>query len=233
MSSGFIILPRSCIEWGFRNDHNTFSVAIHLLMMASYTATEWKGIKIERGQCITSLSKLAQRCNLTVKQIRGILTKLEGQGFLARKGTKLYSIITICNYDSYQGAESKEGQSEGQSEGATKNKLYNKISQEKEVTINSKGVFSEESKKMSLKESYSSFLNDALYLCPIISKCMTPLSKSKYIALRGKYSDSELLAILEHIENYKDWHSMKSMKAAINRYLQHKESLPDFKNDIP
>lgn len=233
MSSGFIILPRSCIEWGFRNDHNTFSVAIHLLMMASYTVTEWKGIKIERGQCITSLSKLAQKCNLTVKQIRGILTKLEGQGFLARKGTKLYSIITICNYDSYQGAGSKEGQSEGQSEGATKNKLYNKINQEKEVTTSSKDVFSGESKKIPLNDSFLSFLDDIRSLCPIISENMALLSVSEYIALKDKYSDSELLSILAYIENYKDWHSMKSMKAAINRYLQHKESLPSFKNDIP
>ena len=140
MGSGFIQLPRSCIEWSFRNDHKTFSVAIHLLMMASYTRTEWKGITIERGQCITSLDKLAKRCNLSVKQIRGILKKLEGQGFLARKGTNLYSIITICNYDSYQGIGKTEGQSEGQSEGATKNNLYNKINQEKKVTINSKDV---------------------------------------------------------------------------------------------
>ena len=109
-------------------------------MMASYTRTEWKGITIERGQCITSLDKLAKRCNLSVKQIRGILKKLEGQGFLARKGTNLYSIITICNYDSYQGIGKTEGQSEGQSEGATKNNLYNKINQEKKVTINSKDV---------------------------------------------------------------------------------------------
>ncbi len=233
MGNGFIMLPRSCAKWSFRNDHNTFSVAIHLLMMASYTPTEWNGIKIDRGQCVTSFNKLAQRCNLTVKQIRGILTKLEGQSFLTRKGTKLYSIITICNYDSYQGLESEEGQSKGQSERATKNKLYNKINQEKKVIINDKDVFSEKSKKTSFNDSFSLFIENIKHLCPTISDCMEMPDIKQYIALRENYTDNQLLSIIMDIDGLKTWHSYNNLYAAMKQYLANKDVLPNYEDEIP
>ena len=234
MGGGYIKLHRGIRDWRFRKNPIIFSVWVELLTLANYEPKKWNGIIIERGQCVISVKSLAESCGLSVQNVRTALANLQTNGCLAVKSTNKFSIVTICNYEIYQGVGSGNQQtSHIEAKEQTNNYIRSKEGSIEKVTTSSKDVFSGESKKTSLKESYSSFFNNVLSLCPIISERMALLSVSEYIALKDKYSDSELLSILAYIENYKDWHSMKSMKAAINRYLQHKESLPSFKNDIP
>jgi len=60
-------------------------------------------IEVNRGEFISSISKLSDATGLTIKQMRTLLELLENDGMISRiKGHK-WTHIRICNYDSYQG----------------------------------------------------------------------------------------------------------------------------------
>lgn len=233
MDGGFIMLPRDNIVWSFSDDRDAFFVFMYLLKIASFAKSKWNGIEINRGQCIISLDKLSQNCNLTVKQVRRILSKLERQGLTARKRAKHFSVITICNYDNYQGRSQDKGQDKRQDKRADiYNNIDNIITQKEKVIINDKDVFQDETKKIT-SNSYSSFIDNIKKICPTISELMELPNIKQYIVLTEKYTDNQLLSIIVSIENFKSWHSYNNLYAAIKQYLANKENLPDYEDEIP
>ena len=110
MNQGWIKLHRQITEWEWYTDGNTFRVFLHLIINANHKPNRYKGVLIERGQILTGRKSLAAALELTERQVRTALNKLKKSGEItqktASKTTKSGSIITICNYDSYQ--EQKE-----------------------------------------------------------------------------------------------------------------------------
>lgn len=123
MNQGWIKLHRQIIEWEWYTDGNTFRVFLHLIINANHKPKRYKGILIERGQILTGRKSLAFALDLTERQVRTALNKLKKSGEIsqktASKTTKSGSIITVCNYDSYQ--EQKE-QSDQQNDQETTSK---------------------------------------------------------------------------------------------------------------
>lgn len=103
ISKGYIALYRQFIDWEWYDDANTMRLFVHCLLCANHETNKWRGKIIERGQFITSQSKLANRLKLSIKQIRGSLNKLKMTGEVAVQTTPEYSVITVKNYDYYQG----------------------------------------------------------------------------------------------------------------------------------
>ena len=106
MNQGWIKLHRQITEWEWYTDGNTFRVFLHLIINANHKPKRYKGILIERGQILTGRKSLSVALDLTERQVRTALTKLKNSGEITQKTTskttKSGSIITICNYDSYQ-----------------------------------------------------------------------------------------------------------------------------------
>lgn len=55
----------------------------------------------ESGEVTTTLSTLAHKTQLTIKQIRSALSALIKAGKITKQSTHYNTIINICNYDSY------------------------------------------------------------------------------------------------------------------------------------
>ena len=55
----------------------------------------------ESGVVTTTLSTLARRTQLTIKQIRSALSALTKSGKITKHATRYNTIINICNYESY------------------------------------------------------------------------------------------------------------------------------------
>ena len=140
---GYISLYRSMLNWGWYTDNNTKALFIHLLLTANYLPGEWKGRFVDVGQRITSLTKLSQELNLSIKEIRTALRHLQETGEVACETTSQYTVITVKNYVDFQsGARRKAGDmahdkaSKGQPKGkrkANEGQQYNK-------GINNKGI---------------------------------------------------------------------------------------------
>lgn len=111
---GWIKIGRKLLDWEWYDTPGMVELWIHLLLRANYEDRKWRGGIIKRGQLITSVSALSEERGYSVKQIRTMLTRLEDSGCIVKQGTNKYTIITICNYDTYQTFEDDEGQAKGE-----------------------------------------------------------------------------------------------------------------------
>ncbi len=100
---GWIKLHRRLTQWEWYDDINTSRLFIHILLKANHADKNWKGIEIKRGQMITSLDRLITETKLTKSQIRTCLKKLISTREIAHSGKAQHTVITVINYDSYQG----------------------------------------------------------------------------------------------------------------------------------
>jgi uncharacterized phage protein (TIGR02220 family) len=67
----------------------------------------WNGeiVNLKPGEFITGRHKMADNVGMTERQVRTRLKLLEKSGFLTIRTTKRYSIITVNNWNIYQGKE--------------------------------------------------------------------------------------------------------------------------------
>ena len=108
----------------------------YLLLKANYEDKKiifnGQPLELKRGQSIFGLNAANRDTGISIKRIRRRMGILESEGFLKREnsfsqdklGAKLgqkrawkYTIVTICNYEIYQGLKDDEGQGEGQDQG--------------------------------------------------------------------------------------------------------------------
>ena len=99
---GFIKIYRKFRKWEWYDNSFMVHLWIHLLMEANHEDVQWHGLTIGRGQLITSRERLAQETRITEQKIRTCLKRLEECSQINIKSTKRGTLITICNYESYQ-----------------------------------------------------------------------------------------------------------------------------------
>ena len=109
MADAFIKLYRNMLDWEWYDNQNTRDLFIHCLLKANWKPTRWHGVEIKAGQFITSLPTLADELQLSVHQVRTALEHLKTTGELADKGQNKYRIITVNNWDKYQGCGRQNG----------------------------------------------------------------------------------------------------------------------------
>ena len=66
-----------------------------------------KGIVIARGSFVTSLESLSKETGISIQSIRTALVTLKSTHTLTIKSTTKFSVITILNYNQYQGLTNK------------------------------------------------------------------------------------------------------------------------------
>lgn len=98
----FIKLHRQLIEWEWYTDWNTFRLFIHLVLKANHKDNKWRGILIKRWEYITSLEKLAWELNLSVRNIRTSIKKLETTSEVTKEWHSNYTLFKLNNYNTYQ-----------------------------------------------------------------------------------------------------------------------------------
>jgi hypothetical protein len=70
-------------------------------------------VQIPRGAFVTSYAKMAEFCNLSVKQIRSAFEHLEKLRFMACSRAQRWTLVTVLNYELYQCSADQEGTTEG------------------------------------------------------------------------------------------------------------------------
>lgn len=99
---GWIKIHRKLLDWQWYGVINVRLTFLHLLIVANHKDNYVYGNKVLRGQYLTSYDRLAKEVGITPMELRGALAKLESTGEINKQTTNKYTIITICNYDSYQ-----------------------------------------------------------------------------------------------------------------------------------
>ena len=109
------------LGWEWYGDTNVVRVFLHCLLKANYTEKRWCGVVIGRGQFITSVATMAQELHLSAQQVRTALCKLKSTNEITIKTTNKYTIVSVCNYDTYQAKETPSQQAEQQTTEQTDN----------------------------------------------------------------------------------------------------------------
>ena len=110
----YIKLDRKISEWEWFNDGNMLKVWIYLLTHAQFKDSRFQGHEVKRGEVITGRKILAQRLNMSEKQVRTCLEKLKKTEEVAIKTTNKYSVITILKWAEYQCVDDDNGQQQVQ-----------------------------------------------------------------------------------------------------------------------
>ena len=105
--SGFVKIHRKITKWEWYEDINCRLVFLHLILKANHEAKPWRGQIINRGEIVCSMEGLAKEVGISVQNVKTALKKLKKSNQqrtpeLTSRSTNKYTILTICNYDSYQ-----------------------------------------------------------------------------------------------------------------------------------
>ena len=108
--AGFIKISRDILEWQWYDDANTFRVFVHLLLNANFEDKAYRGIDIKRGSCIIGRHQLAEDLGLSEQNVRTALNHLKSTNEITIKVTSKFSIVTICDFERWQGTDALTNQ---------------------------------------------------------------------------------------------------------------------------
>ncbi len=108
----WIRLPRSIFDWDWFDKPEMLSLFLYLLNNAKEKDIKHDGIVEQRGQFLTSLGKLSTTIGAGKQVVRTCLSKLVKMQLIEVSTERLYSIITICNYDNYFADEADKSKNE-------------------------------------------------------------------------------------------------------------------------
>lgn len=103
MEEGWIKVFRKIVEWEWYKTPGMVQLWLHLLVSANWEDKKLEGEVIRRGSLVTGRKKLSEETGLSEQQVRTCLHRLEKTKNLTIIPTKRGSVITICDYDDYQG----------------------------------------------------------------------------------------------------------------------------------
>lgn len=187
-SKRWIKLHDKFLEWGWFSDPQMVQIFILLLLNAAYKPTMWRGVLIERGQVPVGRKSLSKTLNTSERTVRTLINRLKATNEVTTKATNKYTIITICNYEAYQGVN--------ESKRPTKRPTNGPMSDQQTTT-----TIEDNTKVLSKKERSELFID---HVNSVFGKKLrhTPKVKALFSARINQdgYNSEELAAVIENIK---------------------------------
>lgn len=98
----YIKLSRKLTEWEWYGNINTCRLFVHMLLKANWKEGKFEGKVIPRGSFVSSISKLAEETELTIREVRTAISHLKTTGEVTCKSYSKYTVFTVNNYCQYQ-----------------------------------------------------------------------------------------------------------------------------------
>ncbi len=117
MANDSIVIDKDIVEWRYFKDDKIFRLFAYLAFNASVKSQTYKGVEISPGQIVVSVKELSINTNLTIREARTRLSKLEEDGVIEKyvtreltsencKNSKKVSsdctVVTICKFAHYE-----------------------------------------------------------------------------------------------------------------------------------
>ena len=93
--NGYVKLYRTVTQREWFGEGATLTVYVFLLCAAAIADMEYAGRTLRKGQYITSVKTLSEKCQLSVQQTRTALLHLKATNDITIETTSAYSIITV------------------------------------------------------------------------------------------------------------------------------------------
>ena len=105
--NGYIKLHRSILGWEWWQDEHTRSVFLWLLLNANWEDSRFRGYEVPKGSLVVGRKKLAKELKISEQSIRTSLEHLKSTNEITIKSTNKFSIVSITNWEKYQGIENE------------------------------------------------------------------------------------------------------------------------------
>lgn len=112
LENGYIKLNRSITKWGWYKNSQTKDVFLHLLLHTNYDDCEFEGITVCRGQLVTSYPSLSEGVGLSIQNVRTAMKNLKKTGEIKTERFSKFTLVTITNYEKYQGFDDENSNSQ-------------------------------------------------------------------------------------------------------------------------
>ena len=150
MDKGWIKIHRKILDWEWFDKAEMVKLLIMFVCKANIEDKEWQGMVVRRGQFVTSLDKLSAESGFSKQKIRTCLKRFENTKEITIKSTNKYTIVTICNYESYQISEDSNQHAEQHS-----NNIQTTNQQQQLKNIRTKEIYKESSTIVEPKKKIS------------------------------------------------------------------------------
>ena len=107
MSEGWIKLHRSLIKWEWFSDSKVSHLFLYILLNATHNEYKWKGKVFTKGQMPFGRDKASIETGMSIQNIRTALKKLELTNEITIESSRQGTVITVVNWDKYQGDSDK------------------------------------------------------------------------------------------------------------------------------
>lgn len=99
----WIKIDRNILNWRWFTDRNTLQVFLWLLLNANIKPNGFMGTTVKRGEVATSYKTIASQSKMTENQARTAIQHLKTTGEITITRHSKFVVISIVNYDLYQG----------------------------------------------------------------------------------------------------------------------------------
>lgn len=140
LNNTWIKIYRGMLDWEWFEFSEMVHLFLYLLLKANIEDKNWRGVLIKRGQLATSNATLRKDLHLTEQQIRTCIKRLISTGEITYQSTNKYTLITICNYESYQEYKKTNNEQDNEqttNEQRTSNEQTTTTKEIKNIRINS------------------------------------------------------------------------------------------------
>lgn len=103
VEEGYIKIFRKIMDWKWWSDAVMVKVFLWMLLNANWKDGTFNGETIPRGSFVTSRRTMNKELNISEQQARTILNRLKSTHEITTRTTSKYTVITLNNYEMYQG----------------------------------------------------------------------------------------------------------------------------------
>ncbi|GAA0681223.1 hypothetical protein [Clostridium cadaveris] len=236
MSEGWIKLHRCLFKkaiW-LESTPEQKTILITLLGMANHEEKQWiwKGNKYiaKPGQFVTSLKSIADKAGtgITIQNVRTALAKFEKYDFLTNESTNKNRLITIVNWEFYQGREIETNKEDN------KQLTSNQQATNKQLTTNKNDKNNKNDKKYLYIREFTSneiliqTINDFITMRKTIKKPLTDRALQLMLnKLKGlsENEDMQIKILEQSIEN--SWQGVFPLKGGNDGTSNRKHNKPE------
>jgi len=217
--NGYIKLFSKFKYWGWYTDSKAVHLFIHLLLLANFKDGWFLGERVMRGELATSVGSLSRQTGLTTQEVRTRLKNFEKTGEINKRTNKQFTIITICNFESYQrnpNEDNTEPNKRLTNDQQTPNKRLTTIEEDKTIRLKEDKCISTRTQVDLLKSKETLTSAEQMYLwvwreCNDLFNMKQPLTIPECERLLKEYKPQELKDTLNVMDN--KWDQVKKLKS--------------------
>ena len=103
VEEGYIKIFRKIMDWKWWSDAIMVKAFLWMLINANWKDGTFDGKTIPRGSFVTSRRTMQRELHITEQQARTIIKRLKSTHEITSLTTSKYTVITLTNYEMYQG----------------------------------------------------------------------------------------------------------------------------------